>query len=167
MKLKNKIRQFIKWLIVGGICLITSVPLMAKTTREMYVEKASVCTEIHQLEPVGSDTSFVSDVKYLYCWSKIINGAETAIQHIWYYKNQKIAAIPLDIRYNSVRTYSRKSIPADWLGDWKDLDKKLQDLMAKLNDTEEKISLSEEIDPQSEWFLEKNEIKNITIKFIE
>ncbi len=126
MKLKNKIKHFVKCSIVLGVC-ISSIHLIGKTTNnaiaktngKIYIENAYICTEIQKLEPVNSNTCFNSSVQYLYCWNKIINASGSTIQHIWYYKGRRIASIPLTIRYNSFRTYSKKSIPADWIGDWK------------------------------------------------
>ena len=54
-----------------------------------------------------------------------------------------------------------------WLGDWKDLKGHLQDIMAKFEDKEDTISLSKEIDPKRQTFLEKDDIKKITIERID
>lgn len=51
-----------------------------------------------------------------------------------------------------------------WHGAWKELFTHLQDIIAKFGDKEDTISLSREIDPKRETFLEKNDIKKIAIK---
>ncbi len=53
-----------------------------------------------------------------------------------------------------------------WLGDWKDLDKHVHDIIDKFNDKEDTISLSKEMNPQQFIFLEKDDIRSISVDIL-
>jgi hypothetical protein len=42
----------------------------------------------------------------------------TVIKHVWLYKGEEMATVELPVRSSSWRTYSYKTIPPEWSGDW-------------------------------------------------
>ncbi len=78
-----------------------------------------VCTGVVDREPVGEAEVFPSDVGKVYFWTKVDGIQDTTmIKHVWYYKGDEIATVQLPIRGISWRTYSYKTIPPEWSGDW-------------------------------------------------
>lgn len=85
---------------------------------EVTVETA-VCTGVEEREPVGEADVFPSDVNQVYLWSKVTGIQDTTmIKHVWYYKGEEITSVQLPVKSSSWRTYSYKTIPAEWSGDW-------------------------------------------------
>ena len=89
------------------------------SAKELAVESAKIASGVQSLNPVGVGDRFSKDIGRLYLWSRIINGANTTISHIWYYKRSKIAEVKLDISSNRFRTYSSKGISPSLVGDWR------------------------------------------------
>jgi len=85
---------------------------------DVNVETA-VCTGVEDREPVGEADVFPSDVGKVYFWTKVDGIQDTTmIKHVWYYKGDEIATVQLPVRGISWRTYSYKTIPPEWSGDW-------------------------------------------------
>jgi len=81
--------------------------------------EAQLCTSIENREPVGTATSFTADVGKVYLWCQVTGAAgETTIKHVWYHNGKEMATIELPVRGASWRTYSSKTIPENWAGDW-------------------------------------------------
>jgi hypothetical protein len=76
-----------------------------------------VATDVSDREPVGGAESFRADVGELVAWTRVTGAAGTTIDHVWRYQEDE-TAIPLDIEGSPWRTWSRKSIPAQWVGEW-------------------------------------------------
>ena len=80
------------------------------------VEKIVVATGVTNLEPVGEGSEFPASAGTVYCWTKVSTASVPAtIKHLWYLGDKKVFEFPLDLKFNSTRTWSRKSIkPGDW-----------------------------------------------------
>lgn len=83
------------------------------------VAEAKVGTGIESLELVGEATTFPAGIGKVYCWTKVTGGAGQSIGHAWYFNGAKLSGMTLPLRYDSVRTYSYKSITAELKGAWK------------------------------------------------
>jgi hypothetical protein len=83
------------------------------------VAEAKVGTGIESLELVGEATTFPAGIGKVYCWTKVTGGAGQSIVHAWYFNGAKLSGMTLPLRYDSVRTYSYKSITAELKGAWK------------------------------------------------
>ncbi len=95
-------------------------PSKAESASALHVEKMVICKEIQDRKLVGEATTFPGSVEKLFCQS-LVQGAkeETTVHHVWYWNNQKMADIPLNIRTSSFNTYSSKKILAQWKGAWR------------------------------------------------
>ena len=68
-------------------------------------------------EPVGEAKEFDASVGQVSCWTRVIAATvPTTIKHVWYFDNQKVYEISLDIKYPRTRTWSTKTIRA---GNWR------------------------------------------------
>ena len=81
------------------------------------VEDAKLGTGVQDREIQGEADSFAADVGRVYCWSKIKGGEGTEVKHVWYKGDTKVSEVTLKIKFNSMRTWSYKTIPAGATGD--------------------------------------------------
>ena len=69
---------------------------------------------------VNVSTEFPSNIKRVYCWTKVkAFEVPTYIFHEWYYKGKIMASVKLDIRSPLFRTWSSKRIIPAWKGNWR------------------------------------------------
>lgn len=85
----------------------------------MEVTRAVVATDVVDREPVGEAESFAADVGQVFFYT-VIEGdfPETQLEHVWLRDGEEVARVPLTVRGPRWRTWSSKSIPAEWAGDW-------------------------------------------------
>jgi hypothetical protein len=95
--------------------------LAEEAAANLEVTELVVAKNVVDLAPVDTAASFTSDVGMLYCFSKVKVQEESAtIFHSWYYKNEKVAQIELNVKKSDgFRTYSSKTILSDQKGEWK------------------------------------------------
>jgi hypothetical protein len=93
---------------------------LAQTAAKIEVVEMMICTDIQDRVPVGTDTVFLKTVGQLYCYSKITGAGESAkITHVWYYNDQEMARVDLNIMADTWRTWSSKKIVEEWTGNWR------------------------------------------------
>jgi len=118
--MKNRLNFFlfsVPILILASLVFsITTVALAA----ELSVERAAICQDVVEREPVDEGTSFPVSVGKLYCFTKIV-GAETPAEviHVWYFGDVERGRITLSIGGSSWRTYSSKVIQEHEIGSWR------------------------------------------------
>ena len=87
--------------------------------QKITVERLAICVDIKDNEPDVIDSVFPPQVKRLYCFTSIKGATESSeIQHRWYYNDDLQSTVSLKIKSASWRTYSAKSIPAVYTGEW-------------------------------------------------
>ena len=83
------------------------------------VEEAIFCTQIKDRIPQGVATSFDKSVKKVFFFTRVTKAKKpTAVTHVWYWKEKKMAEVPLDVRSENWRTWSSKKIDPSWTGTW-------------------------------------------------
>ena len=89
--------------------------------KKLRVVGAVVCENVKDREPIGSGVSFSSDIERLYFFTNILAPAkqEGKVTHVWYYKDKKMAEIPLSFKGPRWRTKSAKYIMSSWTGAWR------------------------------------------------
>ena len=69
--------------------------------------------------PQDTGTAFPADVGELALWTRVTGAAaESVIHHVWLHGDQEVADSELRVGGSPWRTWSRKTIPADWTGAW-------------------------------------------------
>ena len=105
------------------IILFTILVLLTTTgisSAETTVTRIAVAQEIVNHEPIATNNLFKSDVDRLYCFTEIsTDQSPTGVVHVWSYKDQIMAAVPLQVEAARWRTYSSKKIANQWQGNWK------------------------------------------------
>lgn len=86
---------------------------------KVSVDRLAICLNIKDNEPDVIDSVFPPQVKRLYCFTSIKGASEISeIQHRWYYNDDLQSAVTLKIGSSSWRTFSAKSIPSVYTGEW-------------------------------------------------
>ena len=97
----------------------TSVNPGEKPATGALTADVQICTSITDRACTGGATTFDANVGKLYCLSQITGGsADVTIKHIWSHGGKVVAEVPLTIKGSRWRTWSSKTIPASWTGEW-------------------------------------------------
>ncbi len=98
------------------LLLVFSYSFASKIKVEQFV-----CSEnVVNRTPVNISKTFSTELDKVYCFTKVkTDKAPTYIYHVWYKNGKKIAEIKINIKYQSYRTWSYKTIFPSDVGDWK------------------------------------------------
>jgi hypothetical protein len=100
------------------IPLLLSAQEAAKPAATLSVETA-VCTAVTDRAAVGTADNFPPESGKLFLWCKVTGAAAgTAISHVWLHDGKEVAKVELTLGGSSWRTWSSKTIPASWTGNW-------------------------------------------------
>ena len=102
------------------LMLAPAVPAAAQEAESAVdVTRAVVASGVADREPVGEGTSFPADVGTVYFYT-VFEGDfdEQGFEHVWLREGEEVARVPLTARGPRWRTWSAKTIPADWAGAW-------------------------------------------------
>src|SRR5438445_53332 len=82
------------------------------------VDEAAVAKNV--VDRVAQDTGsvFPVDVGQLVLWTKVSGAGGIAIHHVWFHGDTQVGDVELQVGGSPWRTWSRKSVPADWTGPW-------------------------------------------------
>lgn len=108
---------------VLALLVFAVAPLAAQdsTARAVSIQvtDATIAKSVVDRAPQDTGSIFAADVAQLICWTKIegASGA-TSIHHVWFHGDQQVADVELQVGGAPWRTYSRKTVPAEWTGPW-------------------------------------------------
>ena len=81
------------------------------------VLQVAVCRDVEDRKPVGEAKSFGADVGGLYCFTWVeTTDAPTEIYHRWYVGDRLVNEIPIRVKGERWRCWSRKTILPQWEG---------------------------------------------------
>src|SRR5881398_314335 len=63
-------------------------------------------------------TAFPADVAQLISWTKVEGAGGSSIHHVWFHGDTQVGDVELQVGGSPWRTWSRKTVPADWTGAW-------------------------------------------------
>jgi cytoskeletal protein RodZ len=83
--------------------------------------KASVCTKIKDRMPTGAGNRFPWSTNRIYVWSMVAAKHPPArVRHVYYFKNEKVGNVVLEVHSARWRTWSYKSISDErYKGPWR------------------------------------------------
>lgn len=85
----------------------------------LTVSGAVVARSVIDRTPQDTGSVFPADVAELVFFTRIAGAAgETTIHHVWFHGDAQVADVELRVGGSPWRTWSRKTIPADWTGAW-------------------------------------------------
>ena len=94
-------------------------PVPPPAAATLTVVQAVVTDSVVNRTPADSGAAYPATVGQLVCFTKISGGsAGTTIHHVWFHGDTQVGDIELHVDGSPWRTWSRKTIPADWTGAW-------------------------------------------------
>ena len=80
--------------------------------------EAVVARSVMDRAPQDTGTAFPADVGALVLWTRVTGGAGQTLHHVWYHGDTEVGDIELQVGGSPWRTWSRKTVPAEWTGAW-------------------------------------------------
>ena len=108
-----------KLILVILVILVSGLVTTGFAAQQRMVDaEIVIARSVDDREPVGAGEDFPSNVGQLAGWTRVTGAANTTIEHVWRYQGME-NVIPLRIGQGLPwRTWSRKTIPSDWTGQW-------------------------------------------------
>src|SRR5256885_7591202 len=91
----------------------------AAATAQVTVVEAVVAKSVLDRQPQDTGTAFPADVGQLNCWTKLEGAGGSSIHHVWFHGDTQVGDVELQVGGSPWRTWSRKTVPADWTGAWR------------------------------------------------
>jgi len=93
-------------------------PAPAAAASAATVSEAVVAKTVTDRVPQDTGTTFPADVGQVVCWTKLSGANGTTIHHVWFHGDTQVGDVALQVGGSPWRTWSRKTVPADWTGAW-------------------------------------------------
>ena len=91
----------------------------AAATSGVAVAEAVTAKSVVDRAPQDTGSAFPSDVGQLFCWTKVTGASgDQTIHHVWFHGDTQVGDVELQVGGSPWRTWSRKTVPADWTGAW-------------------------------------------------
>ena len=94
----------------------------AAPAASVSVVEAVVARSVVDRVPQDTGTAFPADVGQVVLWTKVSGAtaatAATAIHHVWFHGDSQVGDVELAVGGSPWRTWSKKTVPADWTGAW-------------------------------------------------
>jgi hypothetical protein len=118
--------MFKRILIFMAIAFLPAIIASAQTDQAPAAPPANItvepvlCTAVEDHMPVGEADAFPADVDRVYLWTKVtgVTDGEMMIHHVWLREGKEMADVELPVKGSPWRTYSYKTIPPEWAGNW-------------------------------------------------
>ena len=104
----------------AAVVLLTAAALLpsAAVSAQAPAVEAVVATDVQDRQPVGEGTVFPADVGRVFVWTRVTGATGTSIQHVWTHPDGRETPVSLDVGGSPWRTWSSKTIPPEWGGEW-------------------------------------------------
>jgi hypothetical protein len=107
----------LKNLVLAATLLGLAPSLLDAQEQAAVTAEVVIAQDVQDREPVGGAEAFPEDVGQLVAWTLVTGAANTTIEHVWKHLDNEFV-IPLEIGGSPWRTWSRKTVPAEWDGAW-------------------------------------------------
>lgn len=108
--------RLIGLLAVMALVAVAASPAIAA---DGTITRAQFTSAVLDREPVDEITTVDSDTGSVFFFTEFRNFEGTTASHRWIYNGEVRFELSFKIRGSRWRVYSQKSLPAEWLGDWK------------------------------------------------
>ena len=95
-----------------------AAPAPAPAAATVTVAEAVVARSVVDRQPQDTGSTFPADVGQLHCWTKVEGAGGASIHHVWFHGDTQVGDVELQVGGSPWRTWSRKTVPADWTGAW-------------------------------------------------
>ena len=86
-------------------------------TQEAPEVELVIAIDVVERRPTGEGTEFSTNVGELVAWTRVTGLANTTVRHVWRHQGHE-EVIELSVGGSPWRTWSRRTIPAEWTGAW-------------------------------------------------
>jgi hypothetical protein len=93
-------------------------PAAASEGGAIDVTDAVVAKTVVDRQPQDTGSTFTADVGQVVCWTKVSGAAGASIHHVWFHGDTQVGDVELQVGGSPWRTWSKKTVPADWTGAW-------------------------------------------------
>lgn len=90
----------------------------AAPAEDVTVVEAAVARSVVDRQPQDTGSAFPPDVGQLVCWTKVSGAGGSSVHHVWFHGDTQVGDMELQVGGSPWRTWSRKTVPADWTGAW-------------------------------------------------
>ncbi|MFZ3207333.1 MAG: DUF2914 domain-containing protein [Geobacteraceae bacterium] len=117
-------KQLLQFIVAFGLVLTLFSPATPASAADgrMKITEMAVTTRIVRGNPIDSVHRIsVTSVRVLYCFTRIAKpgDADTMIRHVWYLNDEKAGEYALPVKGERWRTYSKKAISRESVGEWR------------------------------------------------
>ncbi len=106
-----------KWIALSAFtAALLAAPAYVAAQNAIQLELA-VAAGVEESMPVGEAQEFPADVGQVFLWTRVHGAADSSIQHVWIHGEMEFP-VTLDIGGSPWRTWSSKTIPPEWSGEW-------------------------------------------------
>ncbi len=102
--------------MLAGLALLAAL-LPGVLSAQVTVE-AEIAEAIVDMMPQNPGTDFASEVGAVVCWTRVVGAEGSEIQHVWIHGDMEFP-VTLAVNGSPWRTWSRKTIPPEWAGEWR------------------------------------------------
>jgi len=114
----SRVLSLVSVVLLLGIAVLSAQESM--TAGKLVVEEMTFCTGVEEREPIGEAAEFTTEVGKVWCWTEILGATDTTfVTHKWYWGEEEVASVELEVRYPRMRTWSYKTITPEMAGSWK------------------------------------------------
>jgi len=102
---------------LGVVAFAATVPAAAVAQESDIVVDAALARAIEDRAPVDTGSSFPADIGRVWLWTKVSGAAGQTVTHVWSHGDNEWV-VTLEIGADTWRTWSNKTIPPEWTGEW-------------------------------------------------
>ena len=102
--------------------LVLAIAMVGFTASGPFPQEAPeaelvIALDVEERQPIGEGTEFSADVGQLVAWTRVTGLSNTTVRQVWRYQGHE-EVIELSVGGSPWRTWSRRTIPAEWTGAW-------------------------------------------------
>jgi len=107
--------------LIGSLAVLALVAVAANPAvgANGTISRAQFTSAVLDREPVDKITSIDSSTGSVFFFTEFRNFEGTNASHRWIYNGEVRFELSFKVRGSRWRVYSQKTLPAEWLGDWK------------------------------------------------
>ncbi|HEV2749577.1 MAG TPA: DUF2914 domain-containing protein [Gemmatimonadales bacterium] len=91
---------------------------VATPAAQITVDEAVIAKAVTDRQPQDTGSAFPVDAGQLFCWTKVTGASGASVHHVWFHGDTQVGDVELQVGGSPWRTWSRKTVPADWTGAW-------------------------------------------------
>lgn len=107
--------------LIGSLAVLALVVVAASPAigAEGTISRAQFTSAVLDREPVDEITKIDSSTGSVFFFTEFRNFEGTSASHRWIYNGEVKFELSFKVRGSRWRVYSQKTLPAEWLGDWR------------------------------------------------